>query len=57
MATASSVPRAAAGSDPAQPAGAMAFGFQIIVSTCGTPGVNRTGFATAGLQAAESHTT
>jgi hypothetical protein len=57
MATASSVPEAPAGSEPAQPAGAAALGFQIIVSTCGTPTVNRTGFAAEGLQAAESHTT
>jgi len=40
MATASSVPRVAAGSEPAQPAGAAAFGSQTIVSTCGTPSVN-----------------
>jgi len=57
MATASSGPAAPAGSEPAQPAGRTALGFQIIVSSCGTPSVNRTGFAAGGLQAAESHTT
>ena len=57
MATASSVPLVAAGSEPAQPAGAAALGSQTIVSTCGTPSVNRTGRAAADLQAAESHTT
>jgi hypothetical protein len=57
MATASSVPAAPAGSAPAQPAGFAVPGFQVIVSTCGTPSVNRTGFAAAGLQAAESQTT
>jgi len=57
MATASSVPAAPAGSEPAQPAGRTALGFQIIVSSCGTPSVNRTGCAAGGLQAAESHTT
>jgi len=60
MATASSVPAAPAGSEPAQPAqpaGRTALGFQIIVSSCGTPSVNRTGFAAGGLQAAESQTT
>ena len=57
MATASSVPAAPAGSDAAQPAGVAAAGFQASVSTCGTPSVNRTSFAAAGLQAAESHTT
>jgi len=48
---------APAGSEPAQPAGRTALGFQIIVSSCGTPSVNWTGWAAAGLQAAESHTT
>lgn len=57
MATASSVPAAPAGREPAQPAGRTALGFQIIVSSCGTPSVNRTCFAAGGLQAAESHTT
>ena len=57
MATASSVPAAPAGSEPAQPAGVAAPGFHVIVSSCGTPSVNRTGGAAPGLQAAESHTT
>ena len=57
MATASSVPAAPPGSDPAQPAGVAAAGFQASVSTWGTPSMNRTGFAAVGLQAAESHTT
>jgi len=57
IATASSAPGVPAGSEPAQPAGCTALGFQIIVSSCGTPSVNRTGFAAGGLQAAESHTT
>jgi hypothetical protein len=56
-ATASSVPWVPAGSDPAQPAGSVALGFQTIVSTCGTPSVNWTGFAGEDTQAAESHTT
>jgi hypothetical protein len=56
-ATASSGPELPAGSEPAQPAGAVALGFQITVSTCGTPRVNETGFAAAGVQAAESQTT
>jgi hypothetical protein len=57
MATASSVPAAPPGSEPAQPAGVAAAGFQASVSTWGTPSMNRTGFAAVGLQAAESHTT
>jgi hypothetical protein len=57
MATASSVPLVPAGSEPAQPAGAAAFGSQTIVSTCGTPSVNAAGSAVADLQAAESQTT
>jgi hypothetical protein len=57
VATASSVPWEPAGSDPAQPAGPAAVGFQTIVSTCGTPSVNWTGLAAEGLQAVESHTT
>ncbi|MGH3244773.1 MAG: hypothetical protein ACRDOI_00945 [Trebonia sp.] len=57
IATASSVPEAPAGSEPAQPAGDAAAKSQTIASTCGTPSVNRTGFAAEGLQAAESHTT
>jgi hypothetical protein len=32
-------------------------GFQTIVSSCGTPGVNWTGFAAECSQVAESHTT
>jgi hypothetical protein len=39
-ATASSAPGAPAGSDPAQPAGFVTRGFQTMVSSCGTPGVN-----------------
>jgi hypothetical protein len=57
MATASSAPGFPAGSEPAQPAGSVALGFQTIVSTCGTPGVNCTGRAAGRLQAAESQTT
>jgi hypothetical protein len=45
------------GSEPAQPAGSVALGFQTIVSSCGTPGVNWTGFAAECSQAAESQTT
>jgi hypothetical protein len=51
------VPEVPAGSEPAQPAGSVALGFQTIVSSCGTPGVNRTGFAAECSQVAESHTT
>ena len=57
IATASSVPEAPEGHDPAQPAGLMTPGFQTTVSTCGTPRVNRTEPAGAGRHAAESHTT
>jgi hypothetical protein len=57
MATASRVPEAPTGSEPAQPAGSAAAGSQAIASTCGTPSVNRTGLAAEGLQDAESHTT
>ena len=57
MATASSAPGWPAGSEPAQPAGSVTAGFQTIVSTCGTPGVNRTGLAAVRSQAAESQTT
>jgi hypothetical protein len=57
MATASKVPQALAGSEPAQPAGATALAFHTIVSTCGTPGVKRTGFAARAPHAAESQTT
>ena len=57
MATASSVPGVPAGSEPAHPAGPPALGSQTTVSSCGTPSVNRTGFAAEDLQAAESHTT
>jgi hypothetical protein len=56
-ATASSDSEAPAGSEPAQPAGSLACGFQVIVSTCGTPSVNRTFFAGGALHATESHTT
>ncbi len=44
-------------SDPPQPEGLVALGFQVRVSTCGTPSVKRAGLASAGRQAAESHTT
>jgi hypothetical protein len=44
-------------SEPRQPAGLVAPGFQVSVSTCGTPSVKRVGLAGAGRQAAESHTT
>ena len=42
---------------PAHPAGPLAWRFQVIESTCGTPRVNRTAAAAGGLHAAESHTT
>ena len=57
MATASKVPQVPAGIDPAQPDGLPACRFQVIVSTCGTPRVNRTGVAGVSLHAAESQTT
>ena len=57
MATASSAPGLPAGSEPAQPAGSAALGFQTIISTRGTPGVNWTARAAGRLQAAESQTT
>jgi len=57
MATASNVPDSPARSEPAQPDGLVALGFQVIVSTCGTPSVKRAALAGAGRQVAESHTT
>lgn len=57
MATASNVPDSPARSEPPQPDGLVAVGFQVSVSTCGTPSVKRAGLAGAGRQAAESHTT
>jgi hypothetical protein len=57
IATASSAPEVPAGSEPAQPAGSVTLGSQTIVSSCGTPGVNWTGFTAECLQAAESQTT
>ena len=56
-ATASNVPQAPAGSVPAHPEGDLAWRFQAIESTRGTPRVNRTAAAPDGLHAAESHTT
>ena len=51
------MPDSPAVSEPPQPDGLVALGFQVRVSTCGTPSVKRAGFARAGRQAAESHTT
>ena len=57
IATASNVPVAPAGSEPAQPAGCAAALSQEMVSICGTPSSNSAGGAGAGVQDEESHTT
>jgi hypothetical protein len=57
IATASKAPGSPAVSEPPQPEGLVAFGFQVSVSICGTPSVKRTGVAGLGRHAAESHTT
>ena len=57
IATASNVPGLPGVSEPPQPDGLVALGFQVSVSTCGTPSVKRAGLAGRGRHAAESHTT
>jgi hypothetical protein len=57
IATASKVPDPLAVSEPPQPEGLVALGFQVSVSTCGTPRVKRAGLAGRVRHAAESHTT
>ena len=57
IATASKVPDSPAVSEPPQPEGPVALGFQVSASTCGTPSVKRSGLAGARWHAAESHTT
>jgi len=51
-ATASNGPEPPAVSEPPQPDGLVALGFQVSMSTCGTPSVKRAGLAGAGRHAA-----
>jgi hypothetical protein len=51
------VPDSPAVNEPPQPDGLVALGFQVSVSTCGTPSVKRACLAGAGRHAAESHST